>query len=56
MKVKLIRSRIGCTPNQKKNLVALGLKRIGQVKEVPHQGSGLGKVNKVKHLIEVVES
>ena len=56
MKLKLVRSRIGCTPNQKKNLRALGLNRIGQVKEVAAHDSTLGKINKVKHLVEVIES
>ncbi|MCF8104930.1 MAG: 50S ribosomal protein L30 [Desulfohalobiaceae bacterium] len=56
MKLKMIRSRIGCTPNQQKNLRALGLNRIGQVKEVRPTDSTLGKINKVKHLVEVIES
>ncbi|MFO7818065.1 MAG: 50S ribosomal protein L30 [Desulfovibrionales bacterium] len=54
MKVKLIRSPIGCTPNQQKNLQALGLRRTGQVKEVPNEPAIQGKINKVKHLLEVV--
>lgn len=54
MKVKLIRSPIGCTPNQQKNLQALGLKRVGQVKDVPNDPAIQGKIQKVKHLLEVV--
>lgn len=54
MKVKLIRSPIGCTPNQQKNLQALGLKRMGQVKEFSTGPAIQGKIQKVKHLLEVI--
>ncbi len=55
MKVKMIRSKIGATPNQKKNLKALGLKKINQVRELPDHPTIWGKINKVKHLVEVIE-
>ncbi len=55
MKVKLVRSKIGCNPNQRKNLQALGLRKINQVKELPNTPSVWGMINKVKHLVEVVE-
>jgi large subunit ribosomal protein L30 len=55
MKVKLVRSSIGCTPNQRKNLKALGLRKINQVKELPDHPTIWGKIYKVKHLVEVVE-
>lgn len=55
IKVKLVRSKIGTTPNQRKNLLALGLKKRGQVKELPNHPTIWGKINKVKHLVEVVE-
>ena len=46
-------SRIGCSAQQKKNLDALGLRKIG--KTVEHQDSAiiLGMVEKVKHLVKV---
>lgn len=53
MKVKLVRSTIGCTPNQRKNLQALGLKKVNQVKEVQDSPVIRGMVTKVKHLVEV---
>jgi large subunit ribosomal protein L30 len=55
IKVKLKRSYIGCTPNQKDTLRALGLKRIRQVRELPKNDSTLGMVQRVNHLVEVIE-
>ena len=55
MKVKLVKSYIGRTPNQKKNLKALGLHKINQEKEHSKDKSILGKIYKVKHLVEVKE-
>lgn len=56
MKVKLIRSPIGKDINQRRNLQALGLRKVNQVKELPDHPSIWGKVKKVKHLIEVIET
>jgi large subunit ribosomal protein L30 len=56
IKVKLTRSYIGCTPNQKDTLRALGLKRIRQVRELPKNESTLGMVLRVNHLVEVIEA
>lgn len=55
MKVKLVKSYIGRTPKQKKNLKALGLHKIGQEKDHTRENSILGKIEKVKHLVEVKE-
>lgn len=55
IKVKLTRSYIGCTPRQRGTLRALGLKRIRQVNELPKNGSTLGMVQQVSHLVEVIE-
>ncbi len=54
--VKQVRSQINCPLTQKKTLVALGLKRLGQ--SVAHDASPavLGMVNKVKHLVSVEET
>jgi large subunit ribosomal protein L30 len=55
--VKQVRSQINCPQTQKRTLVALGLKRIGQVVEHDASSSSiLGMVNKVKHLVSVEES
>ena len=56
IKVKLTRSYIGCTPNQKDTLRALGLRRIRQVRELPKNDSTLGMVQRVNHLVEVIEA
>lgn len=55
MKVKLKRSYIGCTPNQRATLKAMGLRKIHQVKEMPDNSSTRGMIRTVEHLVEVVE-
>ncbi|MBA4358331.1 MAG: 50S ribosomal protein L30 [Humidesulfovibrio sp.] len=54
--IKLLRSRIGCSPNQRQTLDALGLKRIRQEKSYEEAPSVAGMIEKVKHLIEVTKS
>ncbi len=54
--VKQVKSQINCPLTQKKTLVALGLKRVGQAVEHDATSSILGMVNKVKHLVSVVET
>lgn len=54
IKVKLIRSRIGTTPAQKKVLDALGLVRREQVKTLKDNAAVRGMIAKVSHLVEVV--
>ena len=54
--VRLLRSRIGCSPKQRKTLDALGLKRIRQEKSLPDNGAVRGMLERVKHLVEVNES
>ncbi|OIO04279.1 MAG: 50S ribosomal protein L30 [Desulfovibrionaceae bacterium CG1_02_65_16] len=54
--VKLLRSRIGCSPAQRKTLEALGLKRIRQENTFEEIPSVTGMIEKVKHLIEVTKS
>jgi large subunit ribosomal protein L30 len=56
MKVRLKRSRIGCTQSQKKTLAALGLRKVNQVREYPGDAPTRGQIEKVKHLVEVIES
>ncbi len=51
--VKLTRSRIGCNPNQRKVLDALGLHRRETVKNFPDNPAIHGMLSKVSHLIEV---
>ena len=54
--VKQVRSQINCPLTQKKTLVALGLKRLGQVVEHDSNPAILGMVNKVKHLVSVEDT
>ncbi|MCL9809153.1 50S ribosomal protein L30 [Flavobacterium luminosum] len=56
IKVKQVRSKINCPENQKRVLVSLGLRKIGQVVEHDANPAILGMVNKVKHLVSVEEA
>lgn len=53
IKVTKIRSAINRSKDQKRTLEALGLKKIGQVKEHDDSPSVLGMINKVSHLVSV---
>ena len=53
IKVKLLRSKIGCSPNQRRVLESLGLRKIRQEKTFEESPVILGMINKVKHLVEV---
>ena len=55
IKIKLVRSRIGRPKDQKLTLDALGLTKMNKVVEHNATPQILGMVNKVKHLITVVE-
>ena len=55
IKVKQIKSKIGAPIDQKRTLVALGLKKISQVVEVEDTPSARGMIRKVHHLVTVVE-
>ena len=53
LKITQVKSRIGATERQCKNLDALGLKRINAV--VAHDDSAIikGMIERVKHLVKV---
>ena len=55
LKITQIKSRIGASAQQKKNLDALGLRKMNA--SVEHEASAiiLGMVEKVKHLVKVEE-
>lgn len=55
IKVKLVRSTIGCKPKQRQVLAALGLRKIRMVKEVKDNAAMRGMIAKVQHLVEVVQ-
>ena len=55
VKIKQTRSKINRPVDQKRTLEALGLRKIGQVVEHEMTPSIEGMINKVKHLITIVE-
>ncbi|MAU63494.1 MAG: 50S ribosomal protein L30 [Flavobacteriaceae bacterium] len=55
IKIKKIRSEIKRPGDQKKTLLALGLKKIGQVVEHQDTPNIVGMVNKVKHLVSIIK-
>ncbi len=55
IKVTQVRSQIRRPQDQKRTLVALGLRKMNQVVEHDASPTILGMVNKVQHLISVEE-
>jgi large subunit ribosomal protein L30 len=53
--VKRVKSSIGRPKDQLQTLVGLGLKRTGRVRTLQDTPAVRGMINKVKHLVEVVE-
>lgn len=53
--VKWIRSGIGRPDNQKKTVQGLGFKRLNQILTFPDRPSIRGMIDRVKHLVEVIE-
>jgi large subunit ribosomal protein L30 len=56
VKIKLVKSGIDRPPRQKRTLVALGLTKMQRTveKEVTPQIQGM--INRVRHLVEIIES
>ncbi|RLD39722.1 MAG: 50S ribosomal protein L30 [Bacteroidetes bacterium] len=55
LRIKQVRSGIGRPERQKRTLTALGFKRLNQTIEVEVSPQVQGMINKVLHLIEIVE-
>ena len=55
IKIKLVRSLIGCSDSQRRVAQALGLKKTNQVVEHYNTPVIMGMVNKVPHLVEIVK-
>lgn len=55
IKVKLVRSRIGITPHQRRMLDALGLRRLQKVKVFNDTPAIRGIIRKVPHLVAIVD-
>jgi large subunit ribosomal protein L30 len=56
IKITQIKSRIGSSERQKNTLDALGLRKMHSTVEHNATPQILGMINKVKHLVKVVES
>ncbi len=55
IKIKQIKSINSRTPNQIKNMEALGLRKIGHVVEKEDTPQIRGMIKKVEHMVEVIE-
>lgn len=55
IKVKQTRSRIGSPKDQKRTLDALGLRKMNKVVEHDDTATIRGMINKVQHLVTIVE-
>jgi large subunit ribosomal protein L30 len=55
IKVKMIGSVIGCPRDQRETVRGLGLRRLQQVVERPDTPQVRGMVEKIPHLVAVVE-
>lgn len=55
LKVKQVKSRIGKPEDQKRTLDALGLRKLNRIVEHNDTPAIRGMINKVKHLVQIVE-
>lgn len=55
IKIKLVKSLIGASEAQKKVAKSLGLSKINQVVEHYNSPTILGMVNKIPHLVQIVD-
>ncbi len=55
IKIKLVKSLIGCSEAQRRVAKALGLSKTNQVVEHYNSATIMGMVNKISHLLEVQE-
>ena len=55
IKIKQLKSPIGRNNKQRKILVSLGLNKINRERTLESNSAIMGMINRVKHLIKVVE-
>jgi large subunit ribosomal protein L30 len=55
LKIKLVKSLIGCKDKQISTANSLGLKKIGDETVQPDNAQTKGKINVISHLVEVTE-
>jgi large subunit ribosomal protein L30 len=56
LKIKLVRSLVGCKDGQIATADSLGLRKIGDETSQPDNAATKGKIAKISHLIEVIEA
>ena len=55
LKVKLVKSTLGSKKDQIATAEALGLHKVGDVSVQPDNAQTRGKINKVCHLVKIIE-
>jgi len=55
LRIKLVRSTIGCVPAHRRTVAALGLRKLGAVVEKAATPAVLGMVRAVSYLLDVEE-
>ena len=55
IKIKLVKSLIGTSPAQRKISAALGFSKKDQVVEHQYSATIMGMVNKISHLVSIVD-
>ena len=55
LKITLVKSTIGCKKDQIATVESLGLHKVGDVKVQPDNAQTRGKINKVSHLVKIIE-
>ena len=55
VKIKLVKSLIGCKKPQIATAEALGLHKVGDITTQPDNPQTQGKINKIVHLVEVTK-
>ncbi|MEW6694906.1 50S ribosomal protein L30 [Tepidimonas thermarum] len=54
VKVKLVRSPIGCKASHRATVRGLGLRKLGSVRELQDTPAVRGMINKVSYLVQVL--
>ncbi len=56
IRIKLVRSLVGCKEGQIATAHALGLRRVGMETVQPDNAATKGKITKISHLVAVIEN
>ena len=56
VKIQQVKSEIGYNRKQRATLVGLGLRKIRQIRELEDTPAVRGMINKVRHLVVVLEN